>query len=384
MTIEKIVIFITMFLFISPDPQLFKETIDNKELSFYSSLILDEDTILDEGDYTCNSLNEVNILVVKGAKLKIEPGRKISKIVNSSSRKLLEEENDESFSNSDSYKYGLTANIVAIGKGSQIIINGATIMVDCPFSDAIVALDGARIIIKNTTIITKQKYSKGLVVSYSSFSEISDKTSIKTEGNFSPCIELKTNGEADVTSANLNSIGEGSSLINTIGDVEINLFSSTGNATNSQLVVMLGNSMVAFHDCDFTVSGKGIINTDYYKNDINLKNGGIIIYQNEIYNVDVCDLKIFNSNLYINNKAIPMISCFNVESTIIIDNSKFYFGKIFITANKTESSNIYTKIDITMRNFSFNETKRFICDANSNINCKADQNMMNTIEFNKS
>ena len=53
MTIEKIVTFITMFLFISPDPQLFKETIDNKELSFYSSLILDEDTILDEGDYTC-------------------------------------------------------------------------------------------------------------------------------------------------------------------------------------------------------------------------------------------------------------------------------------------------------------------------------------------
>jgi hypothetical protein len=381
MTIEKIVTFITMFLFISPDPQLFKETIDNKELSFYSSLILDEDTILDEGDYTCNSLNEVNILVVKGAKLKIEPGRKISKIVNSSSRKLLEEENDESFSNSDSYKYGLTANIVAIGKGSQIIINGATIMVDCPFSDAIVALDGARIIIKNTTIITKQKYSKGLVVSYSSFSEISDKTSIKTEGNFSPCIELKTNGEADVTSSFLKSNGEGSSLISTIGDVEINLFSSSGNATNSQLLVMLGNSMVGFHDCDFTVSGKGIIKTEYFKNDINLNNGGIIIYQNDRYNFDVCDLSIFNSKLYIHNSEIPVISCFNVETTITIDNSYFDFGKIFITANKTENSNIYTKITITMRNFSFNETKKFIHDDNSDIDYKVDDNIKEKIQL---
>ena len=381
MTIEKFVAFITLFLFISPNPQQFKETIDNKELTFYSSYIIDEDTIFDEGDYICNSLNEVNILVVKGAKLNIYPGRNISKIVKMSSRNLLEEENDEDLSNSDNYKYGLTANIVAIGKGSQIIINGATIIVDCPFSDAIVALNGARITIKNTTIITKQKYSKGLVVAYYSFAEILDRTTILTEDNFSPCIELKANGEADVTSSSLKSNGEGSNLISTIGDVEINLFSSSGNATNSQLLVMLGNSMAGFHDCDFTVSGKGINNTDYYKNGINLKNGGIIIYQNEIYKVGVCDLNIFNSKLYIHNSEIPMISSFNVEATITIDNSYFDFGKIFITANKTENSNIYTKIEITMRNFSFNETKQFIRDKISEINLKVDENMMKKIEL---
>lgn len=381
MTIEKFVAFITLFLFISPNPQQFKETIDNKELTFYSSYIIDEDTIFDEGDYICNSLNEVNILVVKGAKLNIYPGRNISKIVKMSSRNLLEEENDEDLSNSDNYKYGLKANIVAIGKGSQIIINGATIIVDCPFSDAIVALNGARITIKNTTIITKQKYSKGLVVAYYSFAEILDRTTILTEDNFSPCIELKANGEADVTSSSLKSNGEGSSLISTIGDVEINLFSSSGNATNSQLLVMLGNSMAGFHDCDFTVSGKGINNTDYYKNGINLKNGGIIIYQNEIYKVGVCDLNIFNSKLYIHNSEIPMISSFNVEATITIDNSYFDFGRIFITANKTENSNIYTKIEITMRNFSFNETKQFIRDKISEINLKVDENMMKKIEL---
>ena len=381
MTIEKFVAFITLFLFISPNPQQFKETIDNKELTFYSSYIIDEDTIFDEGDYICNSLNEVNILVVKGAKLNIYPGRNISKIVKMSSRNLLEEENDEDLSNSDNYKYGLKANIVAIGKGSQIIINGATIIVDCPFSDAIVALNGARITIKNTTIITKQKYSKGLVVAYYSFAEILDRTTILTEDNFSPCIELKANGEADVTSSSLKSNGEGSNLISTIGDVEINLFSSSGNATNSQLLVMLGNSMAGFHDCDFTVSGKGINNTDYYKNGINLKNGGIIIYQNEIYKVGVCDLNIFNSKLYIHNSEIPMISSFNVEATITIDNSYFDFGKIFITANKTENSNIYTKIEITMRNFSFNETKQFIRDKISEINLKVDENMMKKIEL---
>jgi hypothetical protein len=253
--------------------------------------------------------------------------------------------------------------------------------VDCPFSDAIVALNGAKITIKNTTIITKQKYSKGLVVEYKSFAEILDKTLILTEGNFSPCIELKTNGEADVTSSFLKSNGEGSSLISTIGDVEINLFSSSGNATNSQLLVMLGNSMVGFHDCDFTVSGKGIINNEYFKNGINLNNGGIIIYQNDRYNFDVCDLSIFNSKLYIHNSEIPVISCFNVETTITIDNSYFDFGKIFITANKTENSNIYTKITITMRNFSFNETKKFIHDDNSDIDYKVDDNIKEKIQL---
>jgi len=370
-----------MFLFISPYPQQYTEKIDNKELTYYSSYILDEDTIFDEGDYICNSLNEVNILVVKGAKLNIYPGRNISKIVKTSSRNLLEEENDIDLSNSDSYKYGLTANIVAIGQDSQIIINGATIIVDCPFSDAIVALNGARITIKNTTIITKQKYSKGLVVSYYSFAEISDSTSILTEGNFSPCIELTTNGGVDATSSSLNSNGEGSSLISTIGKVEINLFSSSGNANNSQLIVMLGNGMAAFHDCDFTVSGKGINNTDYYKNDINLNDGGIIIYQNEKYKDEVCDLNIFNSKLHIHNYKIPMISCFNVEATITIDNSNFDIGKTFITAYKTENSIIDIKIGITMRNFSFNETKKFITDDLKNFNCKVDENMKENIEL---
>ncbi len=381
MPIEKIITFIIMFLFISPYPQQFTEKIDNKELTYYSSYILDEDTIFDEGDYICNSQNEVNILVVKGAKLNIYPGRNISKIVKTSSRNLLEEENDLDLSNSDSYKYGLTANIVAIGRDSQIIINGATIIVDCPFSDAIVALNGARITIKNTTIITKQKYSKGLVVSYYSFAEISDSTSIQTEGNFSPCIELTANGEVDATSSSLNSNGEGSSLISTIGKVEINLFSSSGNANNSQLIVMLGNSMAGFHDCDFTVSGKGINNTDYYKNDINLNNGGIIIYQNENNFGDVSDLNIFNSKLHIHNPEMTMISCFNVEATIIIDNSYFDFGKNFITAYKTENSNFEIKIGITMRNFSFNETKKFIVDDLKNFNYNVDENMKENIEL---
>jgi len=144
---------------------------------------------------------------------------------------------------------------------------------------------------------------------------------------------------------------------------------------------MLGNGMAAFHDCDFTVSGKGINNTDYYKNDINLNDGGIIIYQNEKYKDEVCDLNIFNSKLHIHNYKIPMISCFNVEATITIDNSNFDIGKTFITAYKTENSIIDIKIGITMRNFSFNETKKFITDDLKNFNCKVDENMKENIEL---
>lgn len=380
MTIGKILIITTMFLFVSPDIQSYTETIDDKELTYYSKYILDEDTLFNEYDFICNSLNEVNILVVKGAKLTIYPGRNISKIVKASSRSLLEEESEEDFSNSDNYKYGLTANIVAIGEGSQIHINGATIIVDCPFSDAIVALKGARIIIKNTTIITKQKYSKGLVSAFYSYVEVLDKTSIRTEGDFSPCIELK-NGYADATSSYLYSIGEGSSLIRTFGELETNLFSLIGNATNSQLLVLFGNSKVGIYDCDFTVVGKGVNNADYYKNDINLNNGGIILYQNEDYEGYVCELNIFNSKLYIQNSEIPLISCFDAETTITVDNTNFDFGKIFMRADMIENSKIETKIEITMRNFSFNETKQIIQVGDSNIDYHADERLLEKIQF---
>ena len=374
MIIEKIVAFITMFLIISPYLQSYKETIDNKELTYYSSYIFDEDTIIDQDDYISNSLNEINILVVKGAKINIVPGRNISKIVYSSSRNLLEEESEEDLSNSDNYKYGLTASIVAIGPGSQIIIDGATIIVDCPFSDAIIALNGARITIKNTLIITKKKFSKGLVVTYDSYVEIREGTSILTEGDFSPCIELKEKGKSDAASVSLSSTGEGSSLISTIGDIEINLYSSTGNSTNSQLLVMLGNSLVGFHNCDFTVNGKGINNTDYYKDDINLNNGGIIIYRKGIYNVDASDLFIFSSTLYIKNSEIPLISCFDAEANIIIDDPHFYFGKSFMRADMTKNSDLYTNVLINIKHYSFNETKEIIEVGKSTVNFK-EQNM---------
>lgn len=382
MIIEKIVTFITMFLIISPYLQSHKETIDNKELTYYSSYIFDEDTIIDQDDYISNSLNEVSILVVKGAKINIVPGRTISKIVKSTPRNLLEEESEEDLSNSDNYKYGLTANIVAIGKGSQIIIDGAKIIVDCPFSDAIVALNGARITIKNTTIITYQKYSKGLVISKEySYVEIREGTSIITEGNFSPCIELKENGNSDAASVFLNSTGEGSSLISTSGKVEINLYSSKGNSTNSQLLVMLGNSLVGFHDCDFTVSGKGIINNNY-KNGINLNNGGIIIYKNDRYiSVDASDLYIINSHLYIKDNEKPLFSCFDADTNIITDYSYFDFGKIFMRADMTKNSNIYTKILINNKDISFNEKeKTIIVVGNSKVSFK-EQNMEKIFEI---
>ena len=375
----KVILFLSLFIFIS-SLRTYKTTIDGKELIYKSIFLIDEDTLLEEGEMNSFSLNEINILVVDGAKLTLSPGRNITKrIKRTNLRNLLkEEELEEDYSNSDDYKYGLTASIVAIGSGTEIIINEASILVDCPYSNAIVGLDGAIIKIKNSTIITKEKYSKGIVSLHNSFIEISDKTSIVTEGDFSPCLLLEENNRQIIgSSIFLNSLGIGSPLIFTNGNGELDIISAYGISKNSQILIIKGNTKVDLHHCNFNSTLKGINN--FYNNDnINLNNGGIVLYRNDENIGGTADLGMYNCNFYINNKDIdnlPMISCYNTEANIIVDNSFFYFPNIFIKSDKIKDSNIYTKITVELKQIEFNG--KIIAENNSQIILKADEKIIN-------
>lgn len=364
--------FISLLVFISSNLREYKAKIDEKELIYKSSYLIDEDAIIDEGEMKSFSLDEISLLVVGGAKVTIIE-RNITKIVPKSNlRNLLQEENEEEFKNSNNYKYGLTANIVAIGSGTEINIISSSILVDCPFSDAIVALDGATIRIKNSIIKTKQKYSKGAKF-YNSIIEFSEKTLINTIGDFSPCIEL--NGKDDnfinIFSIILNTTGQESPLINTISKGELNIISGEGTAENSQILVMQGICKVSLHLCTFNSKLKRISNND----NNNLNNAGIVLYQNEENFGGEADLQMYNCKFNTDNikiEDIIMISCYNVEASITVDNTEFKFENIFMKAEKTENSNIYTKVQVELKQINFKG--KIIASEDSEIILKGDKN----------
>ena len=133
---------------------------ENKEFTYKSEDLIDEDTIISIRGSVTKNIDDICILITHGS-LTINRGVKISKIVPESNVNNYLKDKDN-FDKSDYYKYGLTSCIVAIGEGTRVTINEAIIEIDCPFSNAFVALNGARIILNNVTIITKTKYSKGI------------------------------------------------------------------------------------------------------------------------------------------------------------------------------------------------------------------------------
>ena len=117
-TLQKI-LFLSLFFFVLSVPRTFPTEIDGKEFTYHSSILLDEDSTLDQTNVISSELYDIAVLAVNGAKVRINSNLRISKIVpNVIMRNPLED--GEEFQNSDDYKYGLTSAIVAIGMNTEI------------------------------------------------------------------------------------------------------------------------------------------------------------------------------------------------------------------------------------------------------------------------
>lgn len=365
--LNKIILFISLFLHIST--YLFSRDIeiDGKKFKFYSSFLVDEDTVINEGSIISQALNDITILVVGKAKLIIEPGRNISKIL----------PNHDNYDETDDYKYGLTSNIVAIGPEAKVVVNSASIYVNCPYSNAIMALNGAQIELNNATIITKTDYSKGLVVAYGGKVNINEGTKIYTEGNFSPCLEVYQSDDA-ILGINilLNSKGLGSPLINNLGNAKVELFVSNGKAENSQIIINQDINTVYLDGCQFICNVKDINEDENTNLNSALNKAGIVLFSKKDDSSGSTSLQSHHCTLKIENeKIVPLISCYNIEADITFDTTQTEFRDIFIKANKNKDLKKETKVHLTLQNTNFKG--KIIAMEDSHIDLIADPNILN-------
>ena len=363
--LNKIILFISLYIHISTYLSFREIEIDGKNLKFWSSFLVDEDTVINEGSIISQSLNDITILVVGKAKLIIEPGRNISKILS----------NHDNYDETD-YKYGLTSNIVAIGPEAKVVVNSASIYVNCPYSNAIMALNGAQIELNNATIITKSDYSKGLVVAYGGKVNINEGTKIYTEGNFSPCLEVYQSDEA-ILGINilLNSKGLGSPLIKNLGDAKVELFLSNGKAENSQIIINQDINRIYLDSCQFICNVKDI-NEDKNTNlNSDLNTAGIVLYSKKDNISGSTSLQSHHCTLKIENeKIVPLISCYNIEADITFEATETEFKEIFIKADKNKDLKKDTKVHLTLQNTNFKG--KIIAREDSHIDLIADPNIL--------
>ena len=362
--IYKIVIFSFLFILISSYDRFYTVIVDGKERVYKTINLIEEDTVISKENTKCDSFDFITYLVVDGAQLTINQGLTISKSV---------QQSKENYENTDEYKYGLTSHIVVIGTNSKVIINNAVIEVDSAFCNAIVALNGGKVILKNSKIYTKQKYSKGIVSLTHSFIDISSDSIILTEGDFSPCLEVGINkGRIEGNSLQLESRGEESPLLNALADGEMIIEDSKGTSHKSQILVIQGSNRIELLWCElscFEIAQNLDIN--------NLNNAGIVLYKNDGVNYGSTELNLIESTLVLmdkNNENIPMFSCYNTEADINLQNTMINNGPIFMKANKEEDSNIFTKINLYIEQKGFNG--KIIAEENSLINLKIEEDLL--------
>ena len=371
--LKKIFILISLLIYASSYLQEYKTIINGKELIYKSYKLIREDSQLDLAKIESTDFGYVNILVVDGAKLTINQGSIVEKSLSESDIRNLLQESENNLYEKDDYKYGLTSNIVAIGKNTKVIIKSSTISVNCPFSNAIMAFNDAVIEISNTTVFTKYKYSKGLVVFNRATVEIKDKSNFTTIGDFSPCLEInKDFGNIQGENVFLYSSGIESPLLNNKGNGKMLIFTGFGKAKNSQIMVVQGTNKVLLHDCEFTC---------YLNETSSYNEGGIVLFNTDFendfteINLDSCNLKIENKD----NKTTPMFSCYDIEGTIQLTNTQTTFNNYFMIAYQIEGSNFATKINLDINKIGFKGIIETRGDAK--IYLKSEQNLINEVEL---
>lgn len=335
-----ITIFISIFTVINGSSE-YTALINGKKIVYKSKYYIDEDTIIDEGEYFTTIKGETVFLVVNSATLTLGPNVIVTKV---DKVKEINKEEEEIFN-----EYGINSAIVVIGLNSKAIINNSRIETDSYGGNGLLSINFAEIHLNEGKIITNCDFSRGLF-SINEGRIYADSTEIQTRGILSPCIDSGINfGMIIANGIKMFSFGEKSPLIYSRG--EINLFGCRfGESNKSPICIVEGTSSTLINNCELkcNINEKG---EDIFKT-------GILIFQGvKTRKEGMIKFKAENSNLEIseslNRCNIPMLFVANSVAEIALVNTEVLPKKCyFLLVSKNLDSGIINdnggKVDLLL------------------------------------
>ncbi len=236
--------------------------------------------------------------------------------------------------------YGINSAIVVSGSGSTAEIKYANITTSANGANAVVATNSGSIGITNSSITsTGNAGARGLHATYDG--EITaESVTISTTGN--SCASLATDrggGTITATSMTLNTSGTGSPLVYSTDVIKV--YSSTGAASGSQMVVVEGGSTGYLENCEFTCTGNGnrTGTSDSDSSSHTVDAAGIFIYQSQSGDssegTDYFTAK--NCTLTVTGSSVPLFYITNITAQITISGTgnTFSYSGNFLTAEAT-------------------------------------------------
>lgn len=166
---------------------------------------------------------------------------------------------------SGSYSVSLT-----VGEDSTAVIDGTDITASSSGSNGVFATDSGTALVNDTSIETMADNSRGLDATYGG-TILASKITADTQGDHSAIVATdRGGGSISLADATLSTVGSGSPLLYSTGDIQVNNVS--GTSSGSQIAGMEGLNTILIKDStlESTVTGKTA--SDPIAN-------GIIIYQ---------------------------------------------------------------------------------------------------------
>lgn len=326
-------------------------TIGGKSVTYSGAYVVDGvSATIDSGTYASTTDDQAVFLVINGGSLTITGDVAIKK---SGSADFQGRGDNYSF-------YGMNSAVVVVGEGSTVSLDGVAITTDVSGANAVVATNGGKATVKNTTIETSKDNSRGLHATYTGEIE-AENVSIATQGGSSASLATDR-GEGTVTASSmtLSTAGAGSPLIYSTGEITVS--GSTGTATGAQIAVVEGKNSITLSDCEFSANGVGNRN--------NVDNAAVMIYQSMSGDAGVgtgtftatnSKLTVLSSSSVYN--ATPFFFVTNTNATISLSNveANFSTGQKFIAALGTDewgkSGSNGGKVTITAENLTATNTE---------------------------
>ena len=217
-------------------------TIDGKSTPLSGAYVVDGiDAVIDGGTYSSPTADQAVFLVVNGGSLTIR---------NAEITKSGDTSNEE-----QSNFYGFNSAVLVVGEGSNVTVENTTITTQSSGSNGVVATGGATAAVQQTTIETHANSSRGLHATYKG-TITGENVAIHTRGAHSATLATdRGNSTVTVTGTNeLNTEGDGSPLLYSTG--QISASGVTGEAKDSEVVVVEGKNSATLTDSTVTSSGK--------------------------------------------------------------------------------------------------------------------------------
>ena len=292
--------------------------------------------------------------------------------------------------------YGINSSVLSTGEGSEVYLSDSKISSTGEGNNGVFATDSGTAYLNSVEInTTKGSNSRGLDATYGGVIYGNDLTVSTAKDHCAALATDRGGGYISVTNSSLATAGNGSPLIYSTGDIEVD--NVTGTATGSQIAGMEGLNRIVINNSTLESTNDATSGSDPIKN-------GVILYQStsgdaDTASSDACEFEAVDSILKTSISDGAMFYVTNTKANVVLQNTTLDFdsenvqllnaagnssnnwgtegkngGDVTFTAiNETMSGNVYTdeisSVDMSLTDGS---TWTGVSEGENNLNVTVD------------